>query len=220
MIGLIGVCLDAGSALYIAVADPGGDPGVQRNPPFLAKMNLAHGGVCSLSNGRRRYQGIFRRGNSTLRGKFAPRRNSSRMASAVYKQAQRCVTGSTGFQSLKHERVWLHPSDRVCGVKRVIQYPKLAKIRLRAAIFAKIFWGGMPPDPPSEGRLRAGRLRRLNGTPPFEVLHRPLIIMCTSSAKNGLGMRLAMDCMTLACAFALNFVCTHLFYTLLHVMYY
>ena len=34
------------------VADPGGDPGVQRNPPFLAKINLAHGDVCSLSNRR------------------------------------------------------------------------------------------------------------------------------------------------------------------------
>ena len=66
----------------------GGDPGVQRNPPFLAKMNLTHGGVCSLSNRRRRYnvcrevrRSIFRRGSSTLRGKFAPRRNSGRMIS-------------------------------------------------------------------------------------------------------------------------------------------
>ena len=74
-----------------AVAGLGGDPGVQRNPPFLAKMNLAHGGVCSLSNRRRRYyynnvcrearRSIFRRGSSTLRGEFAPRRNSSRMIS-------------------------------------------------------------------------------------------------------------------------------------------
>ena len=74
--------------LISAVADLGGDPGVQRNPPFLAKMNLAHGGVCSLSHRRRRYyynnvgrearRSIFRCGSSTLRGKFAPRRNSSK----------------------------------------------------------------------------------------------------------------------------------------------
>ena len=74
----------------LTVADLGGDPGlpgVQRNPPFLAKMNLAHGGVCSLSRGyyynnvcREARQSIFRRVNSTLRGKFAPRRNSSKEA--------------------------------------------------------------------------------------------------------------------------------------------
>ena len=27
-------------------------------------------------------------------------------------------------------------------------------MHLEASVFAKIFWGGMPPDPPSLGRLR------------------------------------------------------------------
>ena len=34
----------------------------------------------------------------------------------------------------------------------------------------------MPPDPPTEGRLRGGRLRPpQSGTPPFQFLHPPLI---------------------------------------------
>ena len=40
-----------------------------------------------------------------------------------------------------------------------------AKLHLRASIFPKIFWGGMPPDTPREPRLRAkllhGRLASL-----------------------------------------------------------
>jgi len=36
------------------------------------------------------------------------------------------------------------------------------KLHLRASIFQKIFWGAMPPDPPTERRICAKPLR---GTP-------------------------------------------------------
>ena len=74
-------------SMCATVADPGGDPGVQRNPPFLAKMNLTHGGVCSLSKGRRRYLGHDDQFSDvgTLRcvGSSLLGATTSRMASAV-----------------------------------------------------------------------------------------------------------------------------------------
>ena len=82
---------------------------------------------------------------------------------------------------------------RRCGYTRVIEsvvtnlISEATITRLRAAIFAKIFWGAHPQTPlgpgPNEGRLRAGRLWRLNGTPPFEFLHPPLGLI----AKQGAG---------------------------------
>ena len=47
--------------------------------------------------------------------------------------------------------------------------PECRKTRLRASILQKIFWGGgggMPPDPPSMGRLRGSCLRQPCGLHP------------------------------------------------------
>ena len=52
--------------------------------------------------------------------------------------------------------------------------PECRKTRLRASILQKIFWGrgGMPPDPPSMGRLRGSTHKFGNPLP--QILDPPL----------------------------------------------
>ncbi len=102
---------------------------------------------------------------------------SYRVASRGYLSCRTCTCTYTnhGGSSLGYLREATNgesSSNSVCT-------PECAKLHLRASIFPKCFWGGMPPDPPREAANAAGRFTsgglRTPRTSLFEILDPPLL---------------------------------------------